>query len=115
MVNKKNPAPNKHFIDPGDSYSAHKMNSEGDVKTCLTPENFDHFLDHYENNVLLNQASNEIDQETVTFKEFAKFMKPKVSFMKTFDFFNDLTVLGTVIDQVTTRKVIKAPDEVEFG
>lgn len=84
MVNKKNPAP-KHFIDPGDSYSAHKMNSEGDVKTVLTPENFDQFLDHYENNVLLNQANNEIDQE-VTFKEFAKFMKPKVSFIKIWSF-----------------------------
>lgn len=72
MVNKKTPAK--------DSYSAHKMNSEGDVKTCITPENFDQFLDHYENNILLNQAgNNEIDE--VTFKEFAKFMKPKVMFV----------------------------------
>lgn len=78
MVNKKNPAlTNKQLIDPGDSFSAHKMNSEGDVKTCIIPENFDQFLDHYENNVLLNQSNNAVDE--VTLKEFAKFMKPKVS------------------------------------
>ncbi|XP_066246803.1 uncharacterized protein [Euwallacea similis] len=55
-----------------ESFSAHKINSEGDVKGEITIEDLDTFLDKFEKNMAFQ------DGQDVNIKEFAKFLKLKI-------------------------------------
>ncbi|KAL1514255.1 hypothetical protein ABEB36_003542 [Hypothenemus hampei] len=89
---KTNQTIKKHalnYYDQKETYSAHKMNSQGDVKMPLAAECFDQVFDNYESH-LLSKDSNKNELTESTFKNFmddenrfkiqelAKFMKPRV-------------------------------------
>ncbi|XP_050294039.1 uncharacterized protein LOC126734440 [Anthonomus grandis grandis] len=59
--------------DPN-TYSAHKMNSQGDIKT-YEPQVFDQVLDSFEH--LTNNPQNE-NADELKVKQFSKFLKPRV-------------------------------------
>ncbi|XP_066149401.1 uncharacterized protein [Euwallacea fornicatus] len=56
----------------GESFSAHKMNSEGDVKGDITIEDLDIFMDNFETDMAFQNSRN------VDIKEISKFLKLKI-------------------------------------
>lgn len=68
-----------------DAFSTHKMHSQGDVKEHLSPKGVETFLDNYEDNFEQSgefcdvNPGNVNEREEHEFKEFAKFLKPRVS------------------------------------